>query len=110
MPIMKWMAARWLMLLFCLALLLLILPSAASAGGSTIFVPPPNGVDDTANIQAALDACVAKGADCTVQLAAGIYHTRQIVEYNFNGTFRGADTDSTIIDALYPLPVSLCLL
>lgn len=86
--------------------LILSLPAAVMAGGSTVWVPAPNGTDDTANIQAALDTCVAKGEDCTVQLAAGTYRTRQLVEYNFQGTFKGAGTSVTVIQAIYPLPVN----
>lgn len=77
------------------------------AVGHTIYVPPPNGVDDTANIQAALDTCAAYGKNCTVQLAAGTYHTRQLVEYNFQGTFKGMGVSNTTIQAIYPLPVNI---
>ena len=69
--------------------LLLATPTAAWAGGYTVFVPAPNGVDDTANLQRALDDCVRIGRDCTVQLAGGRYLTRQLVAYNFHGTFKG---------------------
>ncbi len=93
-------AGPWLALLLCLLLLLLILPTAASAGSSTILVPPPNGKDDTANIQAALKACVAKGPGCTVQLQAGKYLTKEILVYNFKGTFKGMGMDITTIEAL----------
>lgn len=82
-------------------------PMTATAIGSTVWVPPPNGSDDTANIQAALDTCVAKGDGCTVQLAAGTYHTRQLVEYNFQGTFKGAGVGATVIQAIYPLSVNI---
>ena len=43
----------------CLLGLLLILPTIVSGNGSTIWVAPPNGKDDTANIQAALNASLA---------------------------------------------------
>lgn len=94
-----------LVLLLCLLGLCLVFPTAANAGGPTIFVAPPNGKDDTANIQAALNACVAKGPGCTVQLAAGTYFTSQLVVYNFQGTFKGKGMNATTIEALYPLPV-----
>ncbi|MGO9864820.1 MAG: hypothetical protein ACLPLR_14500 [Terriglobales bacterium] len=87
--------------------LLVLLPGTVWAGGFTVKVPPPNGVDDTANIQAALDACVASGKTCTVQLAAGNYRTSQLVEYNFRGTFKGMGMNSTTIEALPNLTVSL---
>jgi hypothetical protein len=86
--------------------LILLLPAAVWAGGHTVTVPPPNGVDDTANIQAALNACVAYGPHCTVRLAAGTYRTKQVVVYNFQGTFKGMGIDSTTIEALPNLPVN----
>ena len=73
--------------------LILLLPTTVWAGGHTVKVPPPNGVDDTANIQAALNACVAYGPGCTVKLAAGKYLTQQVVVYNFQGTFKGMGID-----------------
>jgi len=72
----------------------------------TVRVNLPNGKDDTANIQAALDACVVRGKGCTVQLAAGKYLTRQLVTYNFRGTFKGMGKDRTTIEALPNLPVN----
>jgi hypothetical protein len=92
---------------FCFLGLSLILPTTALAGGPTIWVAPPNGVNDTANIQAALNACVAQGPNCTVQLQAGRYLTKQVVTYNFRGTFKGMGQDRTIIEALPNLPVVL---
>jgi hypothetical protein len=85
----------------------LITPTLARAGGSAIRVAPPNGKDDTASIQGALTACVAQGPGCTVQLAAGRYHTKQLVTYNFQGTFKGMGMDSTGIEALPNLPVDI---
>jgi len=61
---------------------ILLLPATVWAGGHTVNVPPPNGVDDTANIQGALNVCVKYGPGCTVQLAAGTYFTKQVVVYN----------------------------
>jgi hypothetical protein len=95
-----------------ISILLLILftcltAATAWAGSHIVYVHPPNGTDDTTNIQAALDTCVAYGKNCTVQLAAGTYFTRQLVEYNFQGTFKGKGKDITIIQALPYLPVTL---
>jgi pectin methylesterase-like acyl-CoA thioesterase len=75
--------------------------------GSTAQVPAPNGSDDTATIQSALDACVKHGPGCTVQLQAGTYKTRQLVAKNFQGTFKGAGMATTIIEALPALPVNV---
>ena len=40
------------------------------------------------------------------ELAAGTYFTKQVVVYNFQGTFKGMGMDSTIIEALPNLPVN----
>ena len=85
----------------------LCLPTAAVANGYTVNVPPPTGVDDTSNIQAALDACVAYGPGCTVQFPAGNYLTKQLVAYNFRGNFKGMGQDRTVIAALPYLFVNL---
>jgi hypothetical protein len=79
----------------------------AWADSHTVYVGPPNGTDDTTNIQAALDTCVASGRNCTVQLDAGTYLTRQLVAYNFQGTFKGMGKEITVIEALPYLPVTL---
>ena len=89
-----------------IALLIMLLPVTVRAGSHTVKVPLPNGVDDTAHIQGALDACVAYGPGCTVQLAAGTYFTKQVVVHNFQGTFKGMGMDITIIEALPNLPVN----
>ena len=87
--------------------LMMFTPLTAWARGYTAFVPPPNGTDDTANLQSALDTCVAYGKHCTVELAAGNYLTKQLVTYNFRGTFKGKGKDKTVIEALPNLPVNL---
>ena len=79
--------------------------TAANAHGTLISVGPPNGVNDTASIQAALDSCVGKGPNCVVQLSPGTYRTTQLVTYNFEGTFRGAGQATTTIEALPELSV-----
>jgi hypothetical protein len=90
------------------AVVLALLPRAlAGAARNAVVVPPPNGVDDTAGIQAALDECVASGPGCTVQLAAGTCLTRQLVANNFRGTFEGLGKDGTILEGS-PLPVTAC--
>jgi hypothetical protein len=94
-----------------ISILLLILftcltAATAWAGSHIVYVPPPNLTDDTTNIQAALDTCVAYGKHCTVQLAAGTYLTRQLVAYNFQGTFKGMGKSITVIEALPYLPVT----
>lgn len=86
---------------------LIAAPTTAWAGSRTIYVPPPNGTDDTTNIQKALDACVAHGPSCTVQVQSGHYFTKQLVAYNFQGAFKGMGIDATKIEALPNLLVEL---
>ena len=93
--------------LVAILMLVMLLPVTAWASRHTIKVPPPNGVDDTANIQGALDTCVADGRGCTVQLRAGTYLTKQLVAYNFRGTFKGMGKGRTTIEALPNLPVDM---
>ncbi len=85
--------------------LTMLLPATVSAGDYTVKVLPPNGVDDTDNIQSALNECVAHSPGCTVQLDAGTYFTRQLVTYNFNGNFEGMGKNRTTIEAIHFLPV-----
>lgn|GEM_PF-1324187 len=88
----------------------LALPAAVMAApGHTVQVPGPKSgphPDDTANIQQALDWCAHHGPNCTVQLQAGTYHTSQLVEYGFQGTFKGAGQNRTTIAALKDLLVN----
>ena len=78
----------------------------AWAGSYTVYVPRPNHVNDTANLQTALDKCVAHGPGCTVQLSAGNYLTSQLVAYNFRGTFKGKGKSKTVVEALPELVVT----
>ena len=96
-----------LALLFTVPAVALLLPTTSHAIGSAILVPAPNGHDDTANIQAALNSCVAQGPGCTVELQVGKYLTKQLVTYNFHGTFKGMGMDVTSIEALPNLPVTI---
>jgi len=84
----KWGRLR-LMLLSGFVAFFLILPTTATAGGSAVLVAPPNGVDDTANIQAALDACVVRGPACTVQLRGGKYLTNNLSFTTFAAPSKG---------------------
>jgi len=84
-------------------------PNANSRGKEckrgAVFTVLPNGVDDTANLQQAFDNAVAAGRGATVRLIAGTYHTRQIVATNFQGAFRGAGAEQTVLTNLPNLPV-----
>lgn len=92
-----------------LACLILAIAIPAWAGRDyTVYVKPPNGANDTAALQGALDVCVQQHpTGCTVQLAAGKYLTKQLVAYNFRGTFKGMGKDRTTIEALHNLTVTL---
>jgi hypothetical protein len=80
--------------------------AVAKPGPSVYVVPTGNSPDDTAAIQTALSACSGAGPGCVVQLQAGTYYTKQLVAYNFNGTFKGAGEGQTMIQALPDLVVS----
>ena len=86
--------------------IVLTVSARAVAAQSVVNVAPPSGKDDTANIQAALNACVAQGPGCTVQLREGKYLTKQLVTYNFRGTFKGMGMGRTTIEALPHLTVN----
>jgi hypothetical protein len=91
---------------------LLPVSSGAGAGsqlvqyvtGSHTYVVKPNGHNDTADLQAAFNACVSYGPGCTVQLVKGTYYTDQITVFGFQGSFVGAGQGRTIIQALPNLP------
>jgi len=73
-----------------------------------IFIVEPTGVDDTDNIQAAFDAAVAAGPCSVVEFTAGTFlYSRPIIVANFDGTFRGAGKDQTIIENLSDSPFPL---
>ena len=99
----------------CIAVLMLTfgIPTAAARGtsGPTTAGPAnhtivvlPNGHDDTADIQAAFNACGSYGPGCTVELVKGTYYTAQIAVYGFQGSFVGAGQGRTVIQALPNLP------
>ena len=61
---------------------------------------PSTSAGDTAMLQSKLDTCVPGGPECTVQLPAGTYLTKQLVANGFHGSVVGAGIDKTIIQAL----------
>jgi hypothetical protein len=73
--------------------------AVAPAVTHTIVVRP-NGHDDTADIQAAFNACVSYGPGCTVQLVKGTYYISQIAVSGFQGNFLGMGQGVTIIQGL----------
>ncbi len=84
---------------------------AASHARADIYLEAiPGSVDDTARIEAALDACSAPRAACTVRLGPGTYRVGLIVAEEFNGTFVGAGMGQTIIEAIPDIPANFSLL
>jgi hypothetical protein len=100
----RWAGRAWIGPLGFLVLFVLC-AAPVQAGDCAVRVPPPNGSDDTAVLQAALDRCVRHGPGCTVQLAAGRYLTRQLLAYGFRGTLKGRGRHETVIEALSGLHV-----
>jgi hypothetical protein len=67
-------------------------------------------VNDTANLQCALDAAVSSGPGVRVRLSSGIFHTAQIVVSGFQGKFTGNGAKNTVITNLpnlYVTPVDM---
>jgi hypothetical protein len=81
-------------------LALALVASAATAQGRGRCLKP-NGVDDTAELQAALDACAGGSSGCTVRLCDGVFLTEPLRVGHFRGTLRGAGAGDTIIRELY---------
>ena len=67
----------------------------------------PNGHDDTANLQCALDVAVALGHHAIVRLVAGDYYTAQVNVYGFEGRLSGDSMRTTVIHNVpWPIPVT----
>jgi hypothetical protein len=80
------------------------LPLGQYPAAGHVYVVKPNGHDDTADLQAAFNACVSSGGPCTVQLVKGTYYTSQITVFGFQGIFAGMGQGVTKILALPNLP------
>ncbi len=100
----RFVRLRGLWLTVAVLVLIVLLPATAVAS-HVVYVAAPNGTDDTAAIQSALNTCAAYGKSCTVQLAGGTYLTTQLIVHNFQGTFKGMGENATTIQALF-LPVN----
>ena len=59
----------------------------------------PTGLDDTVNIQCALDSAANTGVP-TVRLGAGTYYISKLKVENFKGTFEGKTKTATILDVI----------
>lgn len=73
---------------------------------SRTIVVEPSGGNDTAAVQAALDACVLFGPGCTVELTEGTFRTQQLLTHDFRGVLRGAGRDATILEPFERFRVS----
>jgi hypothetical protein len=88
-------------LLIVLAVALVcVLAAPALAGPQTFVVAPSAGHDDTAALQQAFDAAAAAGPGSVVKLTKGKFYTNEIVVDGFDGCFKGAGMDRTVIDTL----------
>ena len=90
--------------MFFIAILVLSSGSMVAFAKNNAYVVKPNGSNDTADIQAALNSCVGAGPWCTVQLVAGTYYISQIAVTGFQGKFVGMGQGVTIVQALPNLP------
>ena len=66
----------------------------------------PNGVDDTAPLQSALERCSGAGSGCTVRLCRGVFRTEPLRVGDFRGVLRGDRRGRTVIQALPDLRVN----
>ena len=94
-------------LAFALSALCISAPTIAAADQSIdhnykprVIWLEPNGIDDTSNLQGALDRCTDSSYPCKIKLASGVFHIAPLVATNFYGEVRGAGQDVTIIRAL----------
>jgi len=65
----------------------------------TIFNVAPTGVDDTVNIQCALDTAVKAGIP-TVRLGKSTYYISHLIVENFKGSFEGTKKTATILEVV----------
>ena len=80
----------------------LLIPPAA-AGHQCL---APNGSDDTAVLQAALEGCSGATDRCVVSLCEGLFHIAPVRVGDFRGVLKGAGRDETVIQALPELVVN----
>jgi hypothetical protein len=57
----------------------------------------PNDVDDTVQLQAALDSCSGATPPCQIVLSKGVFHTDVLLVRNFRGRIRGQGAGHTIV-------------
>src|SRR4051812_32603144 len=69
---------------------------SVSRHGEVIDVSP-TGTDDTSSLQCAIDTAIAAGRPMTIRLAAGTFHTAQLVAKGFEGHIAGSGRDATVL-------------
>lgn len=79
-------------------------PSFVTVTGSRINVTS-TGLDDTVNLQCALDTAVAMGPGVMIRLSPGTFQIAQVMIEGFHGTLRGSNSQRTVITNLPDLPV-----
>jgi hypothetical protein len=79
--------------------------SGTALAGPAIISVTPSGVDDTAELQAALDACSAVTVPCRIEISAGIFHTDVLLVRDFHGAVVGAGAGVTTIRPLQGIPL-----
>ena len=76
-------------------------PILKAAKVENVVVINPSGGDDTQNILDAFEAAKAEGPGSTVYLSAGTFYvSKPVAVADFNGTFKGAGKDRTMIQVL----------
>jgi hypothetical protein len=69
---------------------------ASPASAATLHLSP-NGVDDTVQLQAALDSCTGAVTACRIVLGSGTFRTQLLLVENFRGRLRGQGVGNTVI-------------
>ncbi len=65
----------------------------------------PNGVDDTAQLQAALTACSGARPACKISLSKGVFHTDVLLVRDFKGRIQGQGARHTIVRPITGRPL-----
>ncbi len=87
-----------------LVFLLATLWAPAVARGAAIHLAP-NGIDDTAQLQAALDSCSGAEPRCRIVLAEGVFYTDVLLVHDFRGRIHGQGVGRTIVRPVQGRPL-----
>lgn len=83
--------------------ILLIFLTSLSSAATTLL--SPNGSDDTAQLQAALESCSGAKSKCKIALSEGIFYTDVLLVRNFNGKIVGKGAGKSIIRPVTDRPL-----